>query len=170
MSWILLTGLRLFLGALLALAVVRKIARPLHFEDAVRAYALLPEALVRPAVYAVVLAEGLALALLATSAWPLGMRVSAILLAGYAVAMGINLLRGRDHDCGCGELTERQSLHPAYPLRNLALAALAVEAARVGPALTPVDRGALHWAALVLVALLLLVGWQIGGQLAEDRD
>lgn len=61
---------------------------------------------------------------------------AAALLIGFALAMAINIRRGRSHvDCGCGRSQLRQTLHPALVLRNLVLAGLiALHVTTPGPA------------------------------------
>jgi hypothetical protein len=90
------------------------------FRAALADYRLLPARLV-PAAAALVTATELALALglLATPRAAFG---AAALLAGYALAIGVNLLRGRRHiDCGCGGAA--QPLSAWLVGRNLVLAA-----------------------------------------------
>ncbi|MFM7275424.1 MAG: MauE/DoxX family redox-associated membrane protein, partial [Gammaproteobacteria bacterium] len=65
---------------------------------------------------------------------------AAVLLAVFALAMGINLQRGRSGiDCGCFRGTLRQSLRIELVLRNILLLAAALLCA-----LMPVT-GASHW-------------------------
>jgi hypothetical protein len=53
------------------------------------------------------------------------------LLALFAVAMGINLLRGRTHiDCGCFDSTLKQPLRWSLVLRNAVLVLLLLVAAQ----------------------------------------
>jgi hypothetical protein len=90
------------------------------FRAVLADYRLLPGPLVPLAAPLVVAVEvALALALLATPRAALGV---AGLLAGYALAVGANLARGRRHiDCGCGAAP--QPLSGWLVARNLVLAA-----------------------------------------------
>lgn len=87
-------------------------------------YRLLPDAAVAPFAAALPFVElGLAVALLA------GLRVAAPVAAAmlvlFALAMEINIRRGRSHiDCGCGRSQLRQPLSRLLIGRNLVLAAL----------------------------------------------
>jgi len=96
------SGLLLFAAGLFATAALHKIRTFVEFTGFVSGYRLLPEALVRPASGVVVAAEIAAIpgALHLISGLS---QLPALLLLGYAAAMGVNLLRGRsDIDCGCG--------------------------------------------------------------------
>src|SRR5258708_19110455 len=54
-----------------------------------------------------------------------GAALATALLAGFAVAMAINLVRGRKEiDCGCFHSTLRQPLSVAFVARNLFLGAV----------------------------------------------
>lgn len=93
-------------------------------------YRLLPEALVGPVAAVLPWAElGLGLGLVASGItggmlfW-LALPAAALLVV-FALAMAINIRRGRSTiDCGCGRSQLRQTLHPALVLRNFALAGL----------------------------------------------
>ncbi|MFZ8986117.1 MAG: MauE/DoxX family redox-associated membrane protein [Steroidobacteraceae bacterium] len=111
-------------------AAYHKMADFDRHSSVVRAYRLVPEALVVPAALSVVAAECTALVLLL---WPasraLGAVLAAALLGLYAVAMAINLARGRFRiDCGCLGPGKRQWLRWSLVWRNtgLMLASLAL--------------------------------------------
>jgi len=98
------------------------------FRATLAEYELLPESLSTGAAAIFVVAElsiGAA-ALLPATAQP-AMYAAAALLALYALAIGINLARGRrDIDCGCTGPATRQLLSGWLLLRNGALVALAL--------------------------------------------
>ncbi len=73
------------------------------FRGVVANYRLLPQVLVGPVTYALPPAEAAIGAMLPTSLFaPWAEAAAAVLLGAFAVAMGINLLRGRRQiDCGC---------------------------------------------------------------------
>jgi Methylamine utilisation protein MauE. len=130
----------------------------LRFEAQLSEYRLLPEGLVAPAAKALACVEAvLAVALVLPVTRELAAVAAGMLLALYAAAIGVNLLRGRDHiDCGCGDAPTL--LSPWLLLRNGALVLVAAvvalpEAARA--------TGLLDWAfgALGLLALVML--WAI---------
>lgn len=120
-------------GALALLFVVAA-AHKLHDRAAFRAtfdaYALLPSPLLAPLARAVPLVELVAaLLLVVPRAAAAGASLAALLLAVYALAMGVNLLRGRrDLDCGCMGPGARSPVGPELVVRNLVLIALALMA------------------------------------------
>jgi Methylamine utilisation protein MauE len=157
--------IRLVAAAVLATAAVAKLMALEPFVGVVRNYRLLPSAVVRPFAYLLPPLElVLALALVALpGAWlpPLG---SALLLVGFAAAMGVNLRRGRiDIDCGCFAGLMRQKLSWPLVARNLVLAlALLVVTAGVGGARP------LAWLDIVTVpagTASLLLAWTVVGSL-----
>jgi hypothetical protein len=92
-------------------------------------YRLLPGALIRPVAMALPVVElALAACLLAVPFGTGGLALAAglcgaALLLVFALAMAINLRRGRGFiDCGCGHAALRQPLHGLLVLRNLVLA------------------------------------------------
>jgi uncharacterized membrane protein YphA (DoxX/SURF4 family) len=96
------------------------------FQGVVANYRLLPEAMVAPAAYLIPPLElllGATLLLGVAFPWPdLG---AAVLLLLFALAMGINLKRGRRHiDCGCFQSALRQTLSWKLVVRNGVLALL----------------------------------------------
>jgi methylamine utilization protein MauE len=85
-----------------------------------------------------------------------GALLAAALLACYALAIGINLLRGRTSiDCGCLGAGHRQRIGGWMVIRNLVLAAAALAAAlpTTGRALTSFDLVTIAGAVLALAAL-----------------
>lgn len=83
-------------------------------------YRLLPDRLVSPAAALLPLAEIVIGAALIGGVRPLPVLLGIGLLILFALAMAINLLRGRAHiSCGCGRPELSQSLSWALVLRNL---------------------------------------------------
>jgi hypothetical protein len=141
-------ALRGGLALLLASAALAKLRAPRDFTAAVAGYRLLPPVLVAPASAGFVGAElALAAALWIPAAHVAAAIASALLFALYALAIGLNLARGRrDIDCGCGGPLGRQTLSEGLVVRNALLACAALAAA------LPVAPRALGWLDLVTLA------------------
>ena len=153
----------LTISALLAGAAWHKWQQLADFQRALAAYRLLPTGNIQAAAYAVIAIE----ALIALLVWftPVGAWAAALLFAAYAVAMGINLARGRtDMDCGCGGAPIRISGH--LLVRNAVLVALSVAAAISMP-LTIGFAGAII---VALAALSLLLTYFTVNQLLANRS
>ena len=146
-------ALRALLALLLGGAAVAKLRDLRAFADAVSGYRLLPAALSRPAAAGFVAAE---LALAAGLLTPLRAGAAlgaAALLALYALAIAVNLARGRrEIDCGCGGPRGRQPLSEGLVLRNLAWAGAALACA------LPEAPRALAWLDLVTLAATVAAG------------
>lgn len=129
---ILIHACALALAAILATAATHKLRAPNWFAAQLRAYALLPEALVKPAARALPLLEAVvAAALLLPVSRPAAALAAGALLALYAGAIAVNLWRGRrDIDCGCAGPGAAQPLRPVLLLRNGALLGLALLASQ----------------------------------------
>ena len=113
--------LLVFLGA-----VLHKFFDLTEFQGFVADYQLLPDRLVKLATNALVVGEAGAVVLLL---WPAGraagLSIAAGLLALYALAVGINIRRGRTEvECGCGGAPQRLSVYLVW--RNLLLILLAL--------------------------------------------
>lgn len=119
--------LRLFLASIFARAVYAKVRFPKEFADALRGYRLVPENLASGFAGALLALEcALVPALLVSAAAPYAAAIAAGVLCLYALAIGINLWRGRrDIDCGCSGPAARQTLHEMLVVRNLVYAAFA---------------------------------------------
>lgn len=146
-------------GALLfARAAAFKLRDVEAFADTLAAYRILPIDLVEPAARVLpALEAACALALLTPWTRSVGEFGAAGLLAVFALAMAVNLTRGRrDIDCGCGDPSRRQPLAWSLVARNLAFAA-ALGACAFAPAGSP---GFVGWlvagAAAAGIMLLLL--------------
>jgi hypothetical protein len=135
---------RLVLAAVLALAAFAKLRALEEFVGVVHNYRVVPEFLVRPVAYALpALEAAIAIALMVEPTRRAGAIAAAALLAVFAVAMALNLARGRvEIDCGCFAATLRQRISWALVGRNVALmglAALAMPATTGARALTWLD-------------------------------
>jgi len=137
------------LAALWLHAGIAKLRDLARLEGVIADYRLLPEALVRPASLALPAAE-LAVAA-GLVAWPergAAAIASAALLALYAVAVAVNLRRGRRAiDCGCGDAP--RPIHRWLVGRNAVLAVLSLAL------LVPVGARALGWLDAVNAAMAL---------------
>ena len=153
-----------FAAFLFARAALHKLWDFTAFTGFVTDYHLLPETLVKPASVALVATEvAIVLAVMVPGARGFGLALGAALLLAYALAMGINVARGRRHiECGCGGAV--QPITPALLLRNGALAALLLAGAAM-PAT------ALAWtdaAAAIAAALILFAGYLMADQLLSN--
>ena len=114
------------LGALVfATAVAGKITHRHELAGVVANYRLLPEALSVPAAWGTVALEILVvLSLVGGLYLKAGVALAIALLSLFAVAMAINLVRGRrEIDCGCFQSGLRQTLSGGLIGRNLVLSA-----------------------------------------------
>jgi len=131
--------LRAALALLLLVAAAHKLRDLPAFRATLADYRLLPDAIVPAAaglVVGVELAIGTALLALPRP----GLAAVAVLLAGYALAIAINLARGRHHiDCGCAGPAARQPISGRLVARNLLLATTALAG------LAPVQARPLVW-------------------------
>lgn len=121
-------------GLLFLLAAAHKISTMQQFRVILEEYQVLPRILAGPLARIVPVME-----IVLSIGWLTGFRpglvatVSAVLLAVYTSAIGINLLRGRIHiGCGCGVAGSAegdQQLSSGLLLRNSILIAIALVAA-----------------------------------------
>ena len=121
----------LLLVAILGGAAWHKLLDRIAFRETLRNYRILPDAAVGPAAAIVPPAELAACVLLALpGTHELGALVAAMLLAGYAIAIGLNLARGRtDIECGCSWGGGAQPISAWLIGRNAILIAVASVAA-----------------------------------------
>ncbi len=91
-----------------------------EFTGIVRNYRLLPELAIRPVAYLMpALEAAIAVALLVGTVQPYPAMGAFVLLAIFALAIGINILRGRRYiDCGCFKTTLKQRLSWWLVIRN----------------------------------------------------
>jgi uncharacterized membrane protein YphA (DoxX/SURF4 family) len=107
-------------------AAYGKLRHGAPFQGVVANYRLLPDAMVAPAAYLIPPFELLLGAtLLLGLAYPWSELGAAGMLLLFALAMGINLRRGRRHiDCGCFQSALKQTLSWTLVMRNVVLALL----------------------------------------------
>lgn len=124
------TAAALALSVIFASAASHKLRKPHWFRRQVQEYQLAPSVLTPAIALGLPLVElCVALTLLWGTSRPYAAAVALVLIAAYALAIGINLLRGRhDMDCGCSGPAMRQPLHPILLLRNVFLSVLALGA------------------------------------------
>jgi uncharacterized membrane protein YphA (DoxX/SURF4 family) len=124
------TVARLLLGGVFTVAGALKIPDPAAAVRAVRAYRLLPEALVAPVAFGLpVLEIAVGVALLAGVFVRTAALASAVLLVVYLVGVGSAWARGLQIDCGCfgggGQVAAGQTAYPTEVLRDLGLLVVA---------------------------------------------
>lgn len=161
-------------AGVLALVFARSTAHKLtefsFFNATLGEYRVLPKAFVGPAAIALTAAEALAIALLIIpDSRAVGAMLAAGLLSLYAIAMSINLRRGRDRiDCGCGGPGQMIS----WPLvvRNSVLAVLAAFVSLNTGSFDTIPAGTLVvFAGVLLCWLLLAIFDQIIGNRSHAR-
>lgn len=144
----------LLLALVFAQAAWGKFSAWAEFEGVVGNYRLLPRALVQPVAYALPPVEALLAGAVLVPATRTGAACAlGTLLIGFAVAIAINVVRGRvDIDCGCFRTSLKQNLSWWLVLRNALLVVAAFVAAS-----PPVSRdtGWAEAAVAVLAALTL---------------
>jgi hypothetical protein len=128
----------LLLVAVLGGGSWHKLLDRIAFRETLRDYQILPEAAVGPVATIVPLVEFLACILLVVPGTrATGASIAALLLAGYALAIGLNLARGRtDIDCGCSWGGGTQPISAWLIGRNALLIAIAGVAANTWSART----------------------------------
>ncbi|MDE2261790.1 MAG: methylamine utilization protein MauE [Gammaproteobacteria bacterium] len=156
------------LGALVFVAAVGGKIRHRHeLAGVVANYRLLPQRLAAPAAWMIVGLECLAaLSLISGLRLRTGAVLSIALLGGFALAMSINLARGRrEVDCGCFQSGLRLRLSAALVARNAVLAASLTPllAARAG------SGGALQWVDGLGAGLAAYALYQVSGELLSLR-
>jgi hypothetical protein len=133
--WEVFVAVRTLVALVFLSAAVGKMRHWLALQGVIANYRLVPDALVQPIAYLLPPAEAL-LAIWLVSGWAVSSAAAAAagLLCVFAVAMAVNLGRGRrDIDCGCFQGALRQNLRWALVWRNLWLAlALVLSTAFVG--------------------------------------
>jgi hypothetical protein len=158
-------AIRIAVALVFLLAAIGKLRHIAVFHGVVSNYRVLPGVLVRPAAYGLPAAEAIIGAVLLAGLYtPWAELAAAALLAVFAAAMAVNLLRGRRHiDCGCFQGTLQQRLRWRLVARNCGLAMLIAASPAPGAA----DRwtqfnGLMGGIALFLVMQALNALWAIG--------
>jgi hypothetical protein len=167
MNFALQTAIAFALALLFAAAGLYKLRNRAKFQAQLAEYRLLPPVLT-PAASLMLAAIELALAplLLLPATRAVAGYAAAALLIGYAIAIAVNLLRGRSHiDCGCGD--SPQLLSEWLLLRNAVLAG--------GALLTTLSTAptTFVWSDLMIavpVFLVICVVYLIAEQLLENAS
>jgi Methylamine utilisation protein MauE len=144
---------RLALAAVFALAAITKLRALDEFIGVVHNYRVLPDLLVRPVAYALPPFEAaIALGLLIEPTRAAAASGAAALLLVFALAMAVNLVRGRvEIDCGCFASALKQRIGWSLVARNLVLIGLALLVLR-----SPELARTLTWLDLLTVATAAL--------------
>jgi hypothetical protein len=149
-------ALRVLVALAFLTAAFGKLRHRLEFQGVVANYRLLPEAVVPAFAFLLPPVEiAIAAAMLFVPSWWPAVCAAALLVL-FAVAMAINIARGRRHiDCGCFQSTLKQTLNWILVARNAGLAlALAVPATVPEGALSPSGAAEALLAGVVLFVLL----------------
>ena len=136
------TAVRTLTALVFFSAAVAKMRNWTAFEGVIANYRLLPQFAIRPVSYLLppieILTAGALLAAAPHADW-----LAAGLLSAFAVAMAINLARGRSHiDCGCFNSALKQQLRWPLVARNGCMVLLLAAAAGSPPA--PLDSSLLR--------------------------
>ena len=119
-------AIRVLVSLVFLTAAYGKLRHWTAFQGVVANYRLLPQGLVAPVAYALPPIEvllGASLLLNLATPWP--ELSAAALLILFAVAMGVNLLRGRRNiDCGCFQSALKQTLNWTLVGRNVVMSLL----------------------------------------------
>jgi uncharacterized membrane protein YphA (DoxX/SURF4 family) len=129
------TAARLLLGGVFVVAGALKLPDPSAAVRAVRAYRLLPEALVGPVAFGLPVVEiAVGLALLAGVFVRTAALAAAVLMAVYIAAVGSAWARGLQIDCGCfgggGQVAAGRTAYPGEVARDVGLLLVALALAR----------------------------------------
>jgi uncharacterized membrane protein YphA (DoxX/SURF4 family) len=129
------TAARLLVGGVFLVAGALKIPDPAAAVRAVRAYRLLPEALVAPVAFGLPVVEiAVGIALIVGVFVRTAALISAVLLVVYIAGVASAWARGLQIDCGCfgggGQVAAADTAYPAEILRDGALLLVALALAR----------------------------------------
>jgi hypothetical protein len=160
------------LGLMFLLAGYHKLAEAAQFRVTLLEYQVIPESLVAPISRIVPIIE-----ILLGGAWLVGYyqagltaTASALLLGVYALAISINIYRGRVHfDCGCGfggKSENEQFLSGGLVLRNVLLIVAAL--ATLMPA-TSRELGFSDYLTLIVALLAMTLLFGAANQLLANR-
>ena len=159
---------RILVTLIFGMALVGKLRHREEFVGVVANYRLLPEALVVPVAWLIIVLEGVVVLSLGSAIQlAAGAAVAALLLGSFALAMAINVRRGRvEIDCGCFQSALRQRLSGALVIRNLVLIAVTVPLLKGEPAQVS------SWQMFngIAAGILLFVLYQVLDQLLALRE
>ena len=158
-------AIRALVGLIFLTAAWGKLRHRLEFQGVVANYKLLPDALVAPFAIALPPIEALVGALLPTGLLsPAPELAAGFLLALFAIAMAVNIRRGRTHiDCGCFQSTLKQTLGWNLVARNAVLA-LATSASALASGSIPAwgrAEGLLAGAVMFVLLQSLNILWSV---------
>ena len=121
-----LITVQLFLAAIFGVSCLHKLKNFSLFKQHVTDYRVLPDALTSAGAIGLAALEIITVILLLMRSAS-GLLLAATLLVLYALAMWVNLAKGRDAiDCGCGDPDQGQTISYGLVLRNGILASLAL--------------------------------------------
>lgn len=174
---LLLRLIAMLFALLLITAATHKLGNLLRFQGILSEYRILPEQLIGVVSLLVPGIEFL-LGLGWVFLWRIDLvsTMTAALLTAYAIAMGINLLRGRTYiDCGCGFSASRtktgnnsiQQLSSWLVYRNLVLVGLAL-IANIGSSAR--SFGALDYFSIIAATLALVFAYGAFNQLLVNHN
>lgn len=164
-----LLGVRWLIAGIFLRSGLVKLAGIAEFRAAVANYRLLPAAAVRPVAWLLPAAEVVLAVVLAAGLLPVVAAAAlAALLVVFAVAIAINLARGRSFDCGCGGSVAPALISWRHVLLDLVLAAGAAAVAIAPPPVAELWRGPAGaaqvsvaasgaWPVLLAVVVLLIL-------------
>jgi len=158
---------RLLAALVFGSAALGKLRNLAQFTQVLRDYQILPARCVAPAAAIVIAAEGF----ITLAVWWRPLRAAAvcvavILLASYALAIALNLWRGRrEIDCGCSFGGTGEPISWVLPLRNALLASVSVIAG------LPETRelSGPGWGVAVVAAAALALCYRTWGALLANR-
>jgi Methylamine utilisation protein MauE len=128
-------AVQLAAGAVFVTSLVPKLRHPRRFAAIVADYELLPRRAAAALAWPVIALEGfLAVSFLTGWAMTVALVVGAGLVAAFVGATWINLMRGREIECGCFGATDERISQRSLVRQGLLLAALAALAAMVATA------------------------------------
>lgn len=149
-------------------AAWHKLRRPDHFKNALDGYRLLPFRAPTSLALLVGLAEAaIGAGMLVEQIRAMAAVAGMVVLVAYALAIGINLLRGRsDVDCGCSGPASRQPISWHLVARNILLVTLAAATLLAAP-----ERalGWIDWSTTACAGLLSILIYRGFGVLLENQ-
>ncbi len=126
-------------AALFLVAAWKKGRGVATFEFALEEYQLLPRVITRVVARTIIVLEAVVgISLLVPSLAKAGAAIASALLAGFALAMTINLLRGRQIACGCAGGTSQSTISWVRVLENASLAIVLLSSLLTSAARPPV--------------------------------
>lgn len=166
-----ITSLRFLLAVVFLVAATGKLLDRKSLEKAVRNYKLVPEPWAAPIAAWLPPVELAASALLfagvATGLVAAGL---AVMLAVFAGAVAVNLLRGREIDCGCFSTPSPKKITWLTVARNVALAAAAVTVAWPAWTGTDITLAAGEIAAAFVISLQLVAAFLFFSEAVAFRE